>query len=118
MEGTKKRVPKFVRIIIALALVFGVIALVLPSMVGRIGCGGPSKHACIANLKQIDGAIQQWALENKLAETNAPVLAEATKYLKGGVLPTCPFGGSYAAGKTVADSPTCTKAVELGHSLP
>lgn len=118
MEGTKKRVPKFVRIMIALALVFGVIALVVPAMVGRIGCGGPSKHACIANLKQIDGAIQQWALEHNVAETNAVVMSEAANYLKGGVLPTCPFGGSYAAGKTVGDPPTCTKAAELGHSLP
>jgi len=118
MEVTKKRIPKFVRIIIALALVFGVIALVLPAMVGRIGCGGPNKNSCIANLKQIDGAIQQWALEYNVAATNAVVLSEAAQYLKGGVLPTCPFGGSYATGKTVADSPTCTKAVELGHSLP
>ena len=27
------------------------------------------KNSCIANLKQIDGAAQQWALENKKAAT-------------------------------------------------
>ena len=27
------------------------------------------KNACIANLKQIDGAVQQWALENKKSGT-------------------------------------------------
>jgi hypothetical protein len=77
-----------------------------------------TKNECIYHLKQIDGAIQQWALENKLAETNVPILFEAVKYLKNGVLPTCPDGGSYAAGKTIADPPTCTKANTLGHSLP
>ena len=34
---------------------------------------GPSdpRLPCIANLKMIDGAVQQWALENRLS-TNAP----------------------------------------------
>ncbi|MGV3757436.1 MAG: competence type IV pilus major pilin ComGC [Verrucomicrobiota bacterium] len=79
------------------------------------------KSACVANLKQIDGAIQQWALENKKVDSD-PVDFEAAKaYLKGGVLPSCPSGGgSYAAGKTVADPPTCTFRYQNGegHSLP
>ena len=65
------------------------------------------KSSCIANLKQIDGAIQQWALENKKSATDAPDLAALLPYLKGGVLPTCPGGGTYGLGKTVGDSPVC-----------
>ncbi len=107
----------FVRIALGVALLAGVTALVLPSLVTRRGCGS-TKNSCIANLKQLDGAIQQWALENNLEETNSPVLAEAVKYLKHSTLPVCPQAGSYAAGKTIADGPTCSKGRELGHTLP
>ena len=76
------------------------------------------KNECIFNLKQIDGAIQQWALENKKLDSDVPELAAAAKYLKGGELPKCPHGGSYSAGKTVADAPKCSLGATLGHSLP
>lgn len=90
-------------------------AIALPNFVG----GGPAtKNSCIANLKQIDGAIQQWALVNHRAETSTPNLSAAMKYLKNGELPKCPNGGSYAAGKTIADAPTCTMGKQLGHTLP
>ena len=76
------------------------------------------KNACIANLKQIDGAIQQWALDNKKKDTDMPDLQAALKYLKNGKLPKCKDGGVYAAGKTIADPPTCSLGVTLGHTLP
>ena len=80
--------------------------------------GGSSRGQCVGHLKQIDGAIQQWALENKKLDSDVPDLSAAAKYLKGGVLPQCPHGGFYAAGKTVSDVPTCSLGVTLGHSLP
>ena len=33
------------------------------------------QSACINNLRQIDGAKQTWALENKAAQTVVPVIA-------------------------------------------
>ena len=42
------------------------------------------KNSCINNLRQVDGAIQQWALENKKGTgdlTNLPALSD---FLKGG----------------------------------
>jgi len=101
-------------------LIVGVLAaLAIPNFVKArtTSCKG----ACIANLKQIDGAIQQWALENKKKDTDPVDIEGAKNFLKGGVLPTCPSGaGSYAAGKTVADPPTCTFQYRdgTGHSLP
>lgn len=65
------------------------------------------KNSCVANLKQIDGAIQQWALENKKGVTDAPELAGVLPYLKGSVLPKCPGDGTYHLGKTIGDSPVC-----------
>ncbi len=78
----------------------------------------PSKNQCVPNLKQIDGAIQQWALVNKKEATDVPDLAGAASYLKGGVLPVCPQGGSYRTGATVMDPPICSLATTRGHSLP
>ena len=62
-------------------------------------------NACISNLRMIDGAKQQWALENKKqapdtpkAQDLAPFLREQTK---------CPAGGVYTF-HTVGEKPTCS----------
>lgn len=47
---------------------------------------------CINNLKQIDGAKQQWALETKQAATAVPDYTDISSYLKRNV--TCPSGGT------------------------
>ena len=73
-----------------------------------------AQHACIANLKQIDGAIQQWALENRKMARDPVDLRGILAYLKGGVLPICPAGGVYQPGVNVSGSPTCTVP---GHKL-
>lgn len=49
-------------------------------------------HTCINNLKQIDGAKQQWALENKQGPTVTPSFGDISGYLKNTVL--CPAGGA------------------------
>ena len=72
------------------------------------------RNACIANLKQLDAATGQWALEKKKETNDVPVLEEVIKLLHGSQLPACPLGGTYKLGKTVADSPTCTVP---GHTL-
>jgi Tfp pilus assembly protein PilE len=81
-----------------------------------------AKSSCVANLKQIDGAIQQWALENRKTNADPVDMKEAVKFLKGGVLPICPAGGTYAPGVTVGNRPTCSLGAKAdfkdGHSLP
>jgi hypothetical protein len=54
-------------------------------------------NACISNLRQIDGAIQQFALDTKQGDTATVTAADVLPYLKNAV--TCPSGG-----KTFADS--------------
>ena len=58
-------------------------------------------NACISNLRQIDGAIQQWALDTKQGDTAAVTPADILPYLKNSVV--CPSGG-----KTFADSYSIT----------
>ena len=52
------------------------------------------KNACINNLRQIDGAAQQWALETKQATNATPAFTDISGYLKSSVV--CPAGGSTA----------------------
>lgn len=91
-------------------------ALALPNFIKArtTGC----LNSCIVNLKQIDGAAQQWALENKKTDADKVDPAGVVTYLKGGVMPTCPAGGSYTMALNVSSPPTCKLAGTLGHSLP
>ena len=54
------------------------------------------KNACINNLRQIDGAKQEWALETRSSNTATPTIAQIQPYLgrgSGGTQPTCPADG-------------------------
>ena|SRR5687768_1953375 len=101
-----------VEIMIVVAIIGLLAAIAIPNFVKARSKA--QQNACIANLKQIDGAVQQWALENKKTSTDTYALASITDYLKGSTIPTCPAGGTYAAGATVANNPTCTIT---GHTL-
>ena len=63
-------------------------------------------NACINNLRQIDGAKQQWALENKKTATSVPTAADLQPYIPNG-FPVCPAGGSYTL-NNMQTAPTCT----------
>jgi hypothetical protein len=65
------------------------------------------EHACMANLRTIAAAKNQWALENKKRDQDTPTEADIRKSLGGGDYPHCPEGGEYTIGK-VGDSPSCS----------
>ena len=66
-------------------------------------------NACINSLRLIDGAKQQWALENNKRAEAIPTTQDLTPYLKDNVLPACPSGGKHTIG-AVNDLPTCSIA--------
>jgi hypothetical protein len=69
--------------------------------------------ACINNLRQIDGAKQQWALENN-RPPNSPVSpVDIAHFFQNNVFPTCPAGGTYAL-NVVGAPPVCSIP---GHAL-
>lgn len=72
------------------------------------------KNACINNLRIIDGAKQQWALENKKTGTDTPTRADLKHYFPGGQFPVCPAGGTYTI-NPVSSRPECSHE---GHNLP
>jgi chromosome segregation ATPase len=71
-------------------------------------------NACINNLRQIDAAKQQWALENSKPASAVPTAQDLQSYLPGGIFPVCPSGGVYTI-NTVGVPPTCSIS---GHVLP
>ena len=71
------------------------------------------RDACINNLRQIDAAKQQWALENNKTADAIPAATDIAPYLKDKTLPTCPGGGTYTV-SAVNQVPTCSIP---GHAL-
>src|SRR2546423_1589515 len=67
---------------------------------------GESGNACMNNLRQFDGAKQQWALET--GHTNGiPVsLEELAPYVTKNAF-RCPAGGSYTCGP-IGEDPVCS----------
>ncbi len=113
-QTSRKSGFTLVEIMIVVAIIGLLAAIAIPNFVKARATA--QKNACIANLKQIDGAVQQWALENKKAATDTYLITDATLllYLKGSQLPPCPAGGTYAAGGNVSGSPTCPIS---GHTI-
>ncbi len=104
-----------VEIMIVVAIIGLLAAIAIPNFVKARTTA--QQNACINNLRQIDGAIQQWALENKAPADQAVTLTDVTPYIKldsTGSLPACPASGTYSC-STVSEAPQCTVT---GHALP
>ena len=101
-----------VEIMIVVAIIGLLAAIAIPNFVKARTAS--QLNACIANLKQVDGAKATWAMENKKSNTNEPGSTElygSDKYVRDE--PLCPGGGTYSI-QTVANKPTCTIS---GHTL-
>src|SRR4051812_30214788 len=59
-------------------------------------------NTCINNLRQIDGAINEWALEKNKTTNDTPTWDDIRPYIKldaKGNFPKCPQNGIYKLGK-------------------
>ena len=102
-----------VEIMIVVAIIGLLAAIAIPNFVKARTASQTS--ACVANLKQIEGAIATWALEQKKVNTDAvdtTALFGLNNYIKS--KPSCPASGIYTIG-LVQDRPTCSIAT---HTLP
>lgn len=102
-----------VEIMIVVAIIGLLAAVAIPNFVKARK--NAQQKACITNLRQIDGAKEQWALENKKSagtDTSSAITA-INAYIKGNITPLCPSGGTYDY-KPIDDPPTCTID---GHSI-
>ena len=106
-----------VEIMIVVAIIGLLAAIAIPNFVKARTAS--QKNACIANLKQLDGAKATWALEQRKVNTDTPVATDlfgATAYIRD--TPTCPGGGTdYIDGIGAVDTkPVCSLAGS-GHTL-
>jgi hypothetical protein len=104
------RKKPFFRIGYVLFIVF-LAAIALPNFIGATTT--PAQNACVNNLRQLDGAKQQWQLENRKTTNDIPTFADVAPYMK---LPFyCPQGGTYIVGR-VGEPPRCS--IGGRHALP
>ena len=110
-----------VEIMIVVAIIGLLAAIAIPNFVRARTQS--QKNACINNLRQIDGATQQYALDNKLATSASVSFAQISGYLKNSTI--CPAGGttfanSYTVG-SITNKPNCittSGGSANGHVLP
>src|SRR6059036_176950 len=103
-----------VEIMIVVAIIALLAAIAIPNFVKARQSS--QRSACIANLKQIDGAKSTWALEAKKVNTDSPADTElygSTAYIR--VQPSCPAGGTYTVA-VVQTRPACSLAGTEGHT--
>jgi prepilin-type N-terminal cleavage/methylation domain-containing protein len=110
-----------VEIMIVVAIIGLLAAIAIPNFVKARTTS--QQNACINNLRQYDGAVQQWALENKKQSSDTYTMASLQPYIKltsASTLPACPAGGTYAPGASVAATPTCnlSSVTAAPHKLP
>jgi hypothetical protein len=94
-------------------------AVAVPAMLSAIAIpnfvkarSSSQQNACINNLRQLDAAKNQWALEAGKKSTDVPTKENLLPFLSK--WPTCPAGGTYTLG-LVGETPKCSFAT---HELP
>lgn len=102
MKTTRTKVSlggfTLVEIMIVVAIIGLLAAIAIPNYVSARASA--QANSCINNLRQLDGAMQQYALENDQhvgATVNYPT--DLTPYIKlnsNSQIPACPAGGTYS----------------------
>src|SRR6186713_1941250 len=112
LNTSRRSAFTLVEIMIVVAIIGLLAAIAIPNFIKAREAS--QKNACIANLKQIDGAKNTWALEQKKVNTDLPTdtdLFGVALYIRE--KPVCPGNGTYSLA-VVSERPLCTVA---GHTL-
>ena len=110
-----------VEIMIVVAIIGMLAAIAIPNYVRARA--NSQQSACINNLRQIDGAINEWALETgQSSGASVADVSTVSAYIKlnsNNSVPACPAGGSYTT-TSVGNVPevTCSlSTLSTSHAL-
>ena len=95
---------KLVEIMIVVLIIGILLAIAVPNFI-RARESSRAK-SCVATLKQIDSAKEQWAMDNKKTSADTPTTANLYgTYTKS--TPSCPSNGTYTI-NAIGTAPTCS----------
>ena len=100
-----------VEIMIVVAIIGLLAAIAIPNFVKARTRA--QTNACINNLRLLESAKTQWALEMKKVDTDTVAQTDLATYMRGDAWPSCPANGTYSV-STVGAAATCTVP---GHTL-
>ena len=113
LNNRRKKGFTLVEIMIVVLIIGILLAIAIPNFIKARETS--RTKSCIANLRQMDAAKEQWAMDNNASNGSAvtgglATLVGAAGYIKA--TPSCPSGGTYTLG-AIGTDPVCTIA---GHT--